>query len=183
VSEIGWVDRVGRGRVTDLSSWNFDGNSTMAKAYYSTVFEQAAPAIWKIIRDFNNYPVWVDGAGESRIEQDRSGDAIGAVREVLYRGRRIRQRLLALSDIEPTQSYEFCGPASLPVADFQATLRVTPVIDGDRAFVEWWATFDCQPDERDEIAATLRGWFAKWLESLRGQVEGSRTLPDDAVSN
>ena len=29
----------------------------MAKAYYSTVFEQSAPEIWKIVRDFNNYPV------------------------------------------------------------------------------------------------------------------------------
>jgi len=27
----------------------------MAKAYYSTVFEQPAQDIWKIIRDFNNY--------------------------------------------------------------------------------------------------------------------------------
>ena len=35
-------------------------------------------------------------------------------------------------------------PASLPVTDFQATLRITPVVDGDRAFVEWWATFDCE---------------------------------------
>ena len=37
----------------------------MAKAYYSTVFAQSADDIWNAIRDFNNYPVWVDGAGES----------------------------------------------------------------------------------------------------------------------
>jgi hypothetical protein len=41
---------------------------------------------------------------------------------VLYQEQQIRQRLLALSDIEPTQAYEFCGVASFPVADFQATL-------------------------------------------------------------
>jgi hypothetical protein len=29
----------------------------MARAYYSTVFEQPAQDIWKIIRDFNNYTV------------------------------------------------------------------------------------------------------------------------------
>ena len=40
----------------------------MAKAYYSTVFEQSAQGVWDIVRDFNNYPVWVGGAGESRIE-------------------------------------------------------------------------------------------------------------------
>jgi hypothetical protein len=38
----------------------------MAKAYYSTVFSQSADDIWTVIRDFNNYAVWVDGAGESQ---------------------------------------------------------------------------------------------------------------------
>jgi len=52
----------------------------MAKAYYSTIFQQAAPEICKIIRDFNNYPVWVGGAGESRIEEDKPGETVGAIR-------------------------------------------------------------------------------------------------------
>ena len=139
----------------------------MAKAYYSTVFDQPAAAIWEIVRDFNNYPVWVGGAGESRIEDGKSGDSVGAVRNLLYQERRIRQRLLALSDVERSQTYEFCGAPSLPVSGFQATLRITPVVDGDRAFVEWWATFDCEPDSGEELTGRLRGWFAKWLESLR----------------
>ena len=29
----------------------------MTTAYYSTIFRQSAPEIWKIVRDFNNYPV------------------------------------------------------------------------------------------------------------------------------
>jgi hypothetical protein len=139
----------------------------MARAYYSTVFERPAWVVWKIVRDFNNYPVWVGGAGESEIEDGNSGDTVGAVRNVLYQERRIRQRLLALSDVERSQTYAFCGPPSLPMADYQATLRVTPVIDGNRAFVEWWATFDCDAGQRDELTGTLQGSFEKWLESLR----------------
>jgi len=154
----------------------------MAKAYYSTVFPQPAEAVWEIIRDFNNYPVWVGGAGESRIEHDKSGDAVGAVRNVLYRGRQIRQRLLALSDVERVQTYEFCGAPSLPVEGFEATLRVTPVVDGDRSFVEWWANFDCEPSLRDELTGTLRGWFAQWLESLRGALDG-RVPRETAIVN
>jgi Polyketide cyclase / dehydrase and lipid transport len=145
----------------------------MAKAYYSTVFEQSAADVWKIVRDFNNYPVWVGGAGESAIEDGKTGDTVGAVRNVLYQERRIRQRLVALSDPERSQSYEFCGPPSLPMADFRATIRVTEVVDGDRTLVEWWATFDCDPLPRDELTATLRGWFAKWLESLRATLAGT----------
>jgi hypothetical protein len=109
----------------------------MAKAYYSTVFEHSAPAVWKIVRDFNNYAVWVGGAGESTIEDGKSGDTVGAVRNVLYQQRRIRQRLLAQSDVERSQTYEFAGTPTLPVSGYQATLRITPVVDGDRAFVEW----------------------------------------------
>jgi hypothetical protein len=108
----------------------------MAKAYYSTVFEQPAPEVWKIVRDFNNYKVWVGGAGESQIEDGKSGDTVGAIRSVLYQGRNIRQRLVAQSDTERSQTYEFCGEPTLPVTGFQATLRITPVVDGGRAFVE-----------------------------------------------
>jgi hypothetical protein len=68
--------------------------SSNAKAYYSTVFEQSAPEAWKIVRDFNNYPVRVGGAGERGIEDGKSGDTARAVRSVLYQDRRIRQRLL-----------------------------------------------------------------------------------------
>ena len=37
----------------------------MAKAYYSTVLDRPAQDVWEIIRDFNNYPVWVGGTGET----------------------------------------------------------------------------------------------------------------------
>jgi hypothetical protein len=153
----------------------------MAKAYYSTLFQQPAPEVWKIVRDFNNYPVWVGGAGESVIEDGKSGDTIGAIRSVLYQDRRIRQRLLAQSDVERSQTYEFCGAASLPITGFQATLRITPIVDGDRAFVEWWATFDCDAPGRDELTGTLRSSFGKWLESLRSTLAGLPAGSPDAT--
>jgi polyketide cyclase/dehydrase/lipid transport protein len=157
------------------------GVAAMARAYYSTIFREPASEIWKIIRDFNNYPVWVNGAGDSEMEDGKCGDAVGAVRSVHYKGRHIRQRLLALSDTERSQTYEFCSEPSLPISAFKATLRVTPVIDGDGAFVEWWADFDCEPIRRDGLTGTLRGWFAEWLESLR-TVLGAGT-GHDAVTN
>ena len=139
----------------------------MAKSNYSTVFGQSADAIWSVIRDFNNYPVWVEGAGDSRIEAGKSGDTVGAVRNVHYAGRQIRQQLLALSDVERSKSYRFADESGLPVQNLRVTLRVTPIVDGGRAFVEWWATFDCEPAQRDEKVAFYRDAFAGWLESLR----------------
>lgn len=55
-----------------------------------------------------------------------------------------------------------------------ATLRVTPVIDGSRAFVEWSATFDCPADEHDRWTTYFRDAFAGWLGSLREHVEDER---------
>ena len=146
----------------------------MAKAYYSTIFAQPADAVWSVIRDFNNYPVWVDGAGESVIEDGRSGDAVGCVRDVLYNGVRRRQRLLALSDAERSQTYAFDGATPLPVRTFEATIRITPVIDGDLAFVEWWASFDCAAEDHDARVTFFREAFAGWLESLRRHLQQAR---------
>src|SRR4249919_1856349 len=102
----------------------------MSRSYYSTIFEQPADDVWSAIRNFNNYPLWVDGAGESEIEAGKSGDSVGAVRNVLYNGVRRRQKLLALSDTERSQTYGFASEPPLHTLNFQATLRVTPVVDG-----------------------------------------------------
>ena len=45
-------------------------------------------------------------------------------------------------------------------------------MDGERAFLEWWATFDCDTGRREELGETLVGWFATWLESLRATLAG-----------
>jgi hypothetical protein len=111
-------------------------------------------------------PVWVDDTGSSEIEGGKSGCTVGAVHRVLYNGRTIRQRLLGKSDAERSQTYAF-AEAALPVENYSATIRVTPVVDGDRAFVEWWATFDCDAAQREERISLFRGAFAGWLESLR----------------
>jgi hypothetical protein len=152
----------------------------MARSYYSTIFDQSADDVWKVIRDFNNYPVWVDGAGESQIEAGRPGDSVGAIRNVLYNGTRRRQKLLALSDADRSQTYAFAGEAPIPARNFQATLRVTPVVEGNRAFVEWWATFDCELDRCEERIAFFREAFAGWLESLRRHLN-PRASDEDAT--
>ena len=145
----------------------------MARSYYSKIFEQSADEIWNVIRDFNNYPVWVDGAGESEIEAGKPGDAVGAVRNVLYQGKRIRQKLLAMSDVERSQTYEF--------ADGRYRRKITgqpcdscPSLTAPETFVEWWATFDCEPERREEQVGFFRESFARWLGSLRRKLDAQR---------
>ena len=82
--------------------------------------------------------------------------------------REIRQKLLAHSDVERSYIYSVCEPSPLFVRDYIAIIRVLPVAESGKTFVEWWATLDCAADERDRWTHTLqREGFAKWLAALR----------------
>ena len=41
------------------------------------------------------------------------------------------------------------------VENYVATLKLTPVTDGDRTFAEWWAEFDCAPEREGELAEQI----------------------------
>ena len=138
----------------------------MARAYYSTVLPWSAPQVWGRIRDFGSYG-WAAPDLHAVLEEGRPGDAVGSVRVVTTSSGTIRQRLLAHSDPERSYTYCFAGESSYPVQDYQATLRVTPVVDGDRAFVEWWATFDADGERRGRMVEQFQSSFAGWLGCLR----------------
>ena len=139
----------------------------MAKAYFSTVFEASADNVWAAIRDFSSYE-WAGVVSDVHMEEGKAGDAVGGIRNVRTADRQIRQRLLAHSDRDRFYTYELCEPVPFPVQGYEATLRVTPVTDGNRAFIEWWATFDCEAGERDRWTNYFKNdGFANWLNSLR----------------
>jgi hypothetical protein len=108
-----------------------------------------------------------------KVKSKTANQAIRSVRSGTFcmRAGEFRQKLLAMSDLERSQTYEFAGEPSVPVQNYRATLRLMPVVDGDRAFVEWWATFDCGPERRGERVAFFRDAFATWLGSLRRHLE------------
>lgn len=139
----------------------------MATSYFSTVFDQSAGQVWSAIRDFGQYR-WAGEEYHARIDNDRPGDAVGSVRIIGNDGP--RQRLLAHSDLDRSYTYGFVEPAPFPIRDYVATIRITPIVDGDRAFIEWSATFDCVPEERDRWTRRFTNSFAGWLESLRAQL-------------
>jgi hypothetical protein len=135
------------------------------------VIDQPAGDIWQVIRDFGRYD-WAPGVGESMMEGGKAGDAVGGVRSFAYGGERMRQRLLALSDLDRFYTFELCDPS--PMRNYQSTLRVTPVIAGDRAFVEWWATFDCPEDEESQwMTWLLRDGFPVWLSGIASMSTGN----------
>jgi ribosome-associated toxin RatA of RatAB toxin-antitoxin module len=142
----------------------------MARSYYSTVIDQSADRIWDLVRDFGSYRQWIPNA-ECFIEDGKPGDQVGAIRNVSYDGLTIRQQLVAHSDVDRSYSYTAVDPLRFPtVRNFVATQRIIPVVDGDRALVEWYVTFDCPAEEYDHWVERFKTLFAGWLESLRTAV-------------
>ncbi len=142
----------------------------MNKVYYSTVIDHPADRVWSVIRDFNSYPVWVEGIDESHIEDGKAGDAVGAVRNFCAGDTRIRQRLLAHSDIDRSYTFESCEPLGARTY-YRGAGRVSPIIDGNRAFVEWSTVFDCADADRETSTAFFAEGTPQWLNSLRATMQ------------
>jgi hypothetical protein len=54
------------------------------------------------------------------------------------------------------------------VDNYVATLRLTPVTDGERTFVEWTAEFDCAPEREAELAQGIgQGVFQAAFDALK----------------
>ncbi len=142
----------------------------MPKAYASTVVAAPAEEVWAAVRDFNGMPGWHPGVADSEMEDGRAGDQVGAVRSFhLKDGAHLRERLLGFSDAERFYSYNF-EKTPFAVRNYLATLRVTPVTDGGGAFIEWWTTFDCEPEKIDEWVETFAGAvFKSGLDALKAR--------------
>ncbi|GAN77501.1 polyketide cyclase/dehydrase [Acidisphaera rubrifaciens HS-AP3] len=146
---------------------------TMAKVFVSTVLNAPAARVWARVRDFNGLPGWHPAIAESRIEGGDPSDRIGCVRDFRLRnGDRLREKLLGLSDYDLFCTYSILD-SPMPVSNYVATLRLTPVTDGDRTFIEWTAEFDVAPEREAEMIAQIGGGvFQGGFDALKRQFGG-----------
>jgi hypothetical protein len=123
----------------------------MARVYVSSVIDAPTARVWEKVRDFNALPRWHPAIRDSRIENGEPSDRVGCVRDFnLQNGDRIREKLLGLSDYDYFCTYSILE-SPMPLTGYIATLRLTPVTDGDRTFAEWTAEFDCDPAEEEGL--------------------------------
>ena len=140
----------------------------MARVYVSSVVDAPAQRVWERVRDFNGLPRWHPRIAESHIEEGEPADRVGCIRNFrLQNGDQIREQLLALSDYDLVCTYSILD-SPMPLADYVATLRLTPVSDGDRCFVEWSAEFTCEPEvEEDLVNGISRDVFQTGFDALK----------------
>ena len=145
----------------------------MIKVYASSVIDAPADSVWARIRDFNGLPAWTPFVAESRIEGGQPSDRIGCVRNFrLQNGDRIRERLLGLSDHDLFCTYTILE-SPMPLENYVATLRLTPVSVGDQTFIEWTAEFDCAPEVEEELVNGIgQNVFRGGFDSLKRHFGG-----------
>jgi hypothetical protein len=147
----------------------------MTTAYYSTVLNHPLETVWDLIRDFNNYPAYIDGVSESVIEDDKGGDEVGAVRRFCYLGNWIRQRLAGHSDEAHSLTYAGIEPFPFPAGlasdtpaptRYEGTMHLLPVVEGNRTFIEWKVQLDAEPQDADRWQTLFQSWIPDWTHSL-----------------
>jgi hypothetical protein len=127
----------------------------MARVYVSSVIDAPIARVWEKVRDFNGLPRWHPRIRDSRIENGEPADRVGCIRDFyLQNGDRIREKLLGLSDYDYFCTYSILE-SPMPLTGYIATLRLTPVTDGDRTFAEWTAEFDCEPDAEEGLVTGI----------------------------
>lgn len=142
----------------------------MAKAsvFVSSVLDATIDDVWAKIRDFNALPEWHPAIADSHIEGDQPSDKVGCIRNFnLKDGGNIREQLLTLSDATFTCTYSILE-SPMAVENYMATLRLTPITDGNRTYIQWTAEFACPPDEEEELVDFIgNGVFQGGFDSLK----------------
>jgi len=144
----------------------------MTKVYVSGVIDKPIDTVWALARDFNGHGEWHPIIGESHIEDGWPSDRVGCVRNFsIVDGGQLREQLLTFSDLEHFFTYNILE-APLPLQNYTATFRCTPVTEGDKTFVEWSAEFDCATEDEAQLKEQVgRNTFADGIAALAKALE------------
>lgn len=144
----------------------------MPRVVASTVIDAPVADVWRVLRDFGRFSDWYDGMPQAVIEAGSASDQVGCVRRLEAGGRLMaREQLVALDDAACSQTYTILE-STFGLREYVSRLRVLPVTDGDRSFVEWTATFEADAAEAAGLVVMVRDQiYAPGLVSLRKQLE------------
>ncbi|WP_341367653.1 SRPBCC family protein [Yoonia sp. BS5-3] len=144
----------------------------MPKVYRSTVLESPIEAVWDILRDFNGHDHWHPEVTSSQIERGHDASKVGCVRKFkLNDGSELREQLLTLSDMETAFSYCLLD-TPIPLLNYVAHVRLTPVTDTDATFWEWHSSFDTPKGREGELAELVgENIYMAGFAAIRAQLQ------------
>ena len=152
----------------------------MIKVVRSAVIDAPVERVWAVLRDFNSHTAWHPIIADSMIEAGEAADQIGCVRSfTLKDGNRVREQLLALSDVDHISTYCILD-ATLPMRRYVATVQLKRITDGNRTFWHWESTFDAPRGREAEFAELVgKSVYETGFEGLRAYLRKARmeTVP------
>ncbi|HID9486029.1 TPA: SRPBCC family protein [Pseudomonas aeruginosa] len=133
----------------------------MAKAHASIDLRNDAEQVWRLIGGFDALPDWLPFIPQSVLSE---GGRVRTLQRV--EGGTIVERLLDFSEAGRSYTYTILqGPA--PVRDYQATLRVLPLADGQGSRVEWFGSFVPVGISDEEASTLFRTIYEDGLAALK----------------
>jgi hypothetical protein len=144
----------------------------MPRVFVSRVVDAPAEKVWTTIRRFDAVAEWLPFVKSSPIEDGGDPTRVGCVRILTQTdGEVFREVLLALSDAERFYSYTFVS-SPVPVRDHRTTLRVLPITDGSRSYVEWSSRFDIDAKYAAQLVDLMNRNFVNGLQNLARKFGG-----------
>jgi hypothetical protein len=135
-----------------------EARSGVRQLHYSAVIDAPADAVWKAVGAFGSWGAWMPTIVAEEIEDGRPQDQVGCVRRLTTEtGAVARERLLALSQVERSFSYNVVSSPNYAMDDYVSTMRVVEITESpERCLVEWSCRFSAADEAaEDEIAAGL----------------------------
>src|ERR1041385_2959178 len=146
----------------------------MPRVFVSSIVGPPAEKVWALIRRFDAVVDWLPFVKSSPIEDGGDPTRVGCVRVITQTdGEVFREILLALSDAERSYSYTFVR-SPVPVRNHQTTLRVLPITDGDRSYLEWSSRFEIDPQFEARLVDLMNQNFLTGLRGLAEKFEQDR---------
>ena len=141
----------------------------MPQVSVSSVIDAPAEKVWATIRRFDGVADWLPFVKSSPIEDGGDPTRVGCVRVLTQTdGEVFREVLVALSDAERFYSYTFVS-SPVPVRNHRTTLKVLPITDGNRSYVEWSSRFEIAPEREAQLVDLMNRNFFAGLCALAGK--------------
>jgi hypothetical protein len=144
----------------------------MTRVYVSGIIDAPVDKVWAYARDFNGHSEWHPLIAKSDIEDGKPSDQVGCVRNFTVQdGGRLRERLLSFSDMHHQFTYSIIV-SPMPIENYVATFALKPITEGNKTFVEWYATFDVGAQDEARIVEQVgRSTFAAGIVALEKAVK------------
>src|SRR5438034_11306786 len=138
----------------------------MLRVFVSGVVDAPAEKVWPVIRRSDAAADWLPVVKSSPSEDGGDPTRVGCVRVLTQRdGEVFREVLVALSDAERFYSYTFVS-SPVPVRNHCTTLKVLPITDGNRSYVEWSSRFEIDPQYEAQLVDLMNRNFLAGLRAL-----------------